>query len=134
MASTHGKSTVIQVSGADISAWTNNSQLSRSADTHDKTGYGSDDYEMTGGLRGGTFTAGGWYDTTSSSGTGAVLPQYLGKTVTITRRVQGTGSNLPEQTFSAVLNSYVESSPHNDIVRWTSDWTVSGAVTTTNQT
>lgn len=134
MPSTHGKLTKIRVNTTnDISTWCDNSQLTRGADVHDQTGYGKNDHVNTGGLLTGQFTMGGWYDTSASTGTGAILPALVGETVTIDRRIRGDGSGLPKSTFAAVLNNYVESSPLADIVRWTADLTVSDAIDDTAQ-
>lgn len=133
MPSTHGKNVVILVDGIDISAYCDNSQLTRGADVHDQTGYGKDSHVNTGGLLTHQFTMGGWYDTSVTTGTGDVLTPRNGQTVTITYRIRGTGSGLPQSVFSGVLNSLPVSSPLADIVRWTADVTGSDDINDTPQ-
>jgi hypothetical protein len=133
MAFQHGKDTYISVGGDDISSWTNTSELSRGAQSHDLTMYGADDEVHGGGLRNGKFTCGGRYDKTAVTGTSAVLDPLVGTVVEIVRRVEGTGTGRPEQTFDGLLVSYVETSPVADYVAWSAEFTVSGGVTPSTQ-
>lgn len=133
MATSHGKLTVITVATKDISPYTKTSSLERSAKTHDVTGYGVNDEAHAGGLLGGKFTCGGVYDNTVSVGPRNALNGLLGTVVAVVRKVEGTGTGKPQDAFSAVLEKYVESNPHDDMVTWSADFTVSGAVTATTQ-
>jgi hypothetical protein len=98
------------------------------------TTYGADDEVNQSGLKKGDFTCGGWYDTTAATGPAAVLePLVGGANVTIVRQPQGTGAGKPQQSFSATVDEYVETSPANDYVTWTASFTRSGPIDDTPQ-
>lgn len=131
----HAKSTFVSVDGDDISSFTNSSELSYSAETHDITAYGNDAHAYTPGLNDATFSCEGWYDSTASTGTrGTLLATYQGNAaVTVIHRPEGTGSSLPQNSFSAVMTSYVETNAVDDIVMWSAEFQVSGDIDTTAQ-
>jgi hypothetical protein len=133
MAYQHGRSTVVSVAAKDLSAYTNTSQLNRKADVHDTTCYGVDDKTKQGGLRENTFTMGGIYDSTIATSPRGVFVGAVGSTLAIVRKPEGTGSGKPNEAFSGVLNSYVETNPVADMVSWQADFDISGPVTTTTQ-
>jgi hypothetical protein len=135
MAKIHGKETVITVDGDDLSTYTNNSEFNRTKATHDVTGYGADETSHSAGLRSATFTMGGVYDSTANTGPRAVLEPLFDSdnAVTIVRRPEGTGSGLPQDSFSAICTSYVETNPVADMVAWTTEWQISGTVNSAAQ-
>lgn len=135
MAYSHGKHTEIEVAGGDISVWCKTSEFTRNADKHELDGYGVDDKIVQGGKRGGEFVCGGAYDTTED-GPAAIIDPLVGTElpITILRRTEGTGVGKPLQTFSATVDEYKESNPHNDYVMWSAKFTVSGPVVKTVQT
>lgn len=133
MSTSHGKLTVITVATKDISPYTKTSSLERGAAVHNTTGYGVDDEVNAGGLRNGKFTCGGVYDNTASVGPRNALNGLVGTVVAVVRKVEGTGTGKPNDAFNAVLEKYVETNPHDDMVTWSADFTVSGPVTSTTQ-
>jgi hypothetical protein len=133
MAKQHGKNTVVKIAANDISQYCNASELTRSGDTHDTTTYGNNSHRYNGGLLDGKFTCSGQYDTTAGTGPRAVMVPALGTTQTVTRRPEGTGSGKPQDLFSAVLATYVETNPVADMVTWSSEWTIDGDVDSTPQ-
>jgi hypothetical protein len=133
MAFVHGRDTEITVGGDDLTEFTNTSEFTRGADVHDVTTYGKSAHVHQGGLRTGGFSMGGTYDNTANTGPAAVLEPLIGTTAEIVRKPEGTGTGKPQQTFDAVLSSYVESSPVADMVSWTAEFTVSDTVATTTQ-
>lgn len=133
MAKQHGKDTVIKVGSADISQYCNASELTRSADSHDTTTYGNVAHRKDGGLLDGKFTCSGVYDTTLVSGPRAVLEPLLGQKASVTRRGEGTGAAKPQDLFSAVLTTYVETNPVADYISWSSEWELDGDVDSTPQ-
>lgn len=132
MATVHSRLTYISIATVDISAYTNTSDFERGSDEHDVTCYGATDHVFAGGLGTGKFTFGGVYDN-GASGPRDTIEPLIGTLAAIVRRVEGTGSTKPEDTFSILVKSYTESSPVADVVRWSAEGTVSGAVTSTNQ-
>jgi hypothetical protein len=133
MARQHGKDTVVKLNAVDISTYTNSTTFNRSAAIHDTTGYGVDDTKNDPGLKGGTITIGGWYDTTALTGPGAAIEPTLGTKVAFVYQIEGTGSGLPQKTCTVVVGAYNESSPVADYVSWTAELTIDGAVNTTAQ-
>lgn len=132
---THGKSTVLKANTKDISAWSNTSEFKYAADKHENTGYGAVGHEYADGLglKAHGFKCGGTFDITATTGTAAVFQGKEGTMFAFVRRIRGTGTGLPEQAFNAVMDDYTESSPFNDIVRWTANFTVSGDVSPSTQ-
>lgn len=133
MSRVHSKNTVIMVDGVDISAHCNTSEYDRTAGSHQTTGYGMDDHTFAGGIRTNKLTLGGQYDSSETDGPRRVLHDRVGDTVPVIRRVEGTGSGLPEDEFDAVIVNYKESAPVDDYVQWSAELQISGGVTTTAQ-
>jgi hypothetical protein len=129
----HGHFTVITVNAKDISQYCNNSQLTRGADSHDVTGYGKNDHVVQGGLLKGDFSCEGTYDNTASTGPRAAIQPLIGTNTTCTRKPEGTGVGKPLETFTALVESYVETNPVADMVKWSAKFTVSDAIATTTQ-
>ncbi len=132
MPEAHGKDTYVSLAGDDISTFTDSTTFEREADEHDSTAYGMDDKEVVGGLRGGKVTIGGKY-VTGATGPAAVIEPLLGTKVPFIYRAEGVGTGLPEKSCTVHVKSYNQSSPVADIVRWTAELTISGAVTTSTQ-
>lgn len=136
MARKHGKDTYVSVDGTDLSTYLSGSEFGLSTDVHDTTGYQptGDAKTYTEGLLDGTFSMEGWYDTTASVSPRPILTGLRGGgAVTIIRRVEGTGSGLPQDSFSAILTSYSESSPAEDIVTFSAEFQITGPITDTAQ-
>lgn len=135
MAKVHGKNMVITVDSDDLSQYTNTSEFNPTTDEHDTTTYGSDGHTFSGGLTNGTFTMAGFYDSTASTGPRAVLLpiQAAGTAVTVVRQPEGTGSSLPQDSFSGLLTSYTESAPVADYVAWSATFRISGDVDSSAQ-
>jgi hypothetical protein len=132
--SAHGMNTILKIGTDDVSSWTKTSSLEVNPDVHDISGYGMRDKRKRGGQRDNTFSASGWYDLTATTGPGSVLKPKIGDTVSITRQIDGVGSTKPQDVFTAVVGKYVETAPCDDIVTWSCDFAIDGAVTSTAQT
>lgn len=135
MSRVHGKKTVVEVNSVDISAHCNTSELNASTDTHDTTGYGADAHEFDPGLTNGTFSCGGNYDNDVSTGPRNVLQPLKGDAakVPVMRQVEGAGTGLPQDDFTAIMTSYVETAPVAGMVTWRADFQISGDVTPSAQ-
>ena len=125
---THGRLTVLKIGANDISGATKTSTFSGSADVHDVTGYGATGHAKAGGLTDGKFTASGTYDLTTVTGTLATMEGKEGTSQTLTRQVKGTLTGNPQEVFTGVLSKFDVSSPVDDMVTWSAEWDVSGAV------
>jgi hypothetical protein len=133
MAFVHGKDTFISIDGDDISSVTNTSTFTRTADSHDVTTYGEDNHVYVGGLGDGTCSIGGIYENTAVTGPRAVIEPLIGTNVTLIRQPEGTGSGLPQDSVDVLVVNYVETSPVADMVTWTAELQLSGAVDSTAQ-
>jgi hypothetical protein len=133
MAFVHGKNTVITVATKDLSTYTDSSELNRTADGHDVTTYGNSAHRKAGGLLDGKFTMSGTYDNTAVNGPRAVLEPLLGTVVAIVRKPDGTGAGKAQDTFNALMTSYVETSPVADMVKWSCEYEIDGDVDSTAQ-
>ena len=133
MATSHGRLTVVKVATKDISPFCTTSTFEVTPDIHDKTGYGSVWKGNVGGLLAGTFSVSGFYDNTVTVGPRIVLLPLWGTTAAVVRQLEGAGTTKPQETFNAVVGKYTESNPVDDIVRWSCDFTLDGAPTTTAQ-
>lgn len=135
MAFIHGKDTFVSINGVNLSAYSNKSEFKRTRDSHDVTTFGNGVHIYQGGLGDGTATLEGIYDNTAVTGPrGALEPLIDGATlVTFIRRPEGTGTGRPQDSVPVLITEYNESSPVNDMVTWTCEMQLSGAVTTTAQ-
>lgn len=133
MAFIHGKNTVIKVETADLSGYTDSSELGRKADSHDVTTYGNDSHRKAGGLLDGTFKMSGTYDNTAMTGPRAKLEPLLGTVCAIIRQPEGTGSSKPQDSFDALMTDYTETSPVADMVKWSCEFEIDGDVDSTAQ-
>lgn len=136
MTAVHGKdyyfSVTIAAAVKDLTAFIKTSSWEVNPDIHDISGSGITDKTYRGGQVARTFTMGGWYDSSITTGP-AVLEGQAGNTLPFERRAQGTGSTLPKQTGNLVVGKYVESQKNDDILQWTCDFTITGVVTVAAQ-
>lgn len=132
MAFKHGKDTYVSLDGTDLSAFTNNTQYTNTADSHDTTTYGKNAHTFKGGLKNGTCTISGVYDD-GMAGPRATIQPMVGTNVPFVFRPEGTGSGLPEDTVDVLVTSYQETSPVADMVTWTAELQLSDDVTTADQ-
>ena len=134
MAAVHGRNTYISVDTTDISAYCDNSELSQDTDTDETSAYGDDNKTYIAGLIDSTFSCEGKYDN-GASGPKAIIEAVIDGQVAVAlvRRPEGTGSGLPEENFSAICESYVETNPVGGKITWSSDWQVTGPITRSTQ-
>jgi hypothetical protein len=130
MAYAHGRSTFISLGGDEIKCTT--SSLETMVDKHDVTVYGAEVHDFDRGLGNGTATLGGIYDS-GAAGPPALIKAVLGTKVAFVRRPEGTGSGLPEQTATVLVEKYTETSPVADMVTWSLDLQLTTAVVETTQ-
>lgn len=132
MSFSHGKTTYISLNGVDLSAYVTTSQIEKTADKHDVTTYGQTTHVYSGGLKDGTATMSGIYDN-GASGPRATILALIGTTCTLVRRPDGTGSGKAQDSVTVLVEKYVETNPVADMVTWSCDMQLAGAVTTTAQ-
>lgn len=134
----HGSLLELTIDGDELSDWTDTCEFAQSKDVHQTTTHGSaatsGAHANSGGLNKGECTAGGLYEN-GAAGPNAILgPLVKSKaSVALVRKVEGTGSGLPQDTVNVVVEEYKETSPVADYIRWTAKFTFDGAVTTIAQ-
>ena len=129
---TLGADAVFLLNAVDISAFIDTVTETESGDSLDVTTFGNNGHRKRGGLTDGSIAIGGVYDTTAS-GPHDVIKPLLNTVVAFVWRPEGTGTGLPGTTGSVLVQSYVESSPVADIVRWTAALEIDGDTTDANQ-
>ena len=133
MAKIHGSVTFVSLDGDDLSEYCDNSELKFEADEHDVTTYGNDSHVFLGGLKSGTVTISGKYDSTAGTGPRAVILPLRGTVVVLIHRPEGTGASLPQDEVDVLVKSYVQTHPVADYVMWSVELTMSGDVDSTAQ-
>jgi hypothetical protein len=132
MAFKHGKDAEIELASTDLSAFCDNVDFQRSADSHDTTTFGQDGHTYAGGLTDGTCALTGTYDD-GASGPKAIVEPLLGTVVAVLYRPEGTGTGKPEAQFNALVTGYGETTPVADMIKWKADLQISGSVTEADQ-
>ncbi len=121
MAFVHGRGAVVLLDSDALSAFVNNTGVEVSADSHDVTTYGKNAHVFQGGLKAGTTTISGIYDSTAVTGPGAVIRPLVGTVVPFTWRPEGTGSSKPQLVVDVLVGKYVETAPVADMITWSCD-------------
>lgn len=133
MATVHGKNCQVSLDGDDLSVYSKKVDFEQEADSHDVTCFGKNSKVYAGGLKDGTATVEGVYDTTVSVGPAAVVRPLLGTVVELIYKPEGTGTGKPTHTVDVLVTSYKESAPVDDMVSWTADLQLSDDVASTTQ-
>lgn len=136
MAKVHGSKTYLSVNAA-VLVGVKSSEWTRTVDKTDTTEYGpaTNDHDYEGGLGDATLSVTGLYDSSASVGPRAVLnPLMVSKTkVTCVRRPEGTGSGKPQDSFTGLVEKYVETDPVDGFIAWAADIQACGSVNSTPQ-
>lgn len=132
MSFSHGRNTFISLNGVNLSAYVTTSQIEKTGDKHDVTVYGASNHAYQGGLLDGTATMSGIYDNTAG-GPRATILALIGTTCTLLRRPDGTGTGRAQDSVTVFVEKYNETNPVADMVTWSCDLQLAGAVTTTAQ-
>ena len=132
MAFTHGKDSVFKLDNSggsltDISAYINSVDFPETADVAETTVLGNGNKTYIVGLKDATLSIAGLWDSTIDGILGAVVGQAA--TLSFEYSPEGTGSGKIKYTGEAILTSYAQSSPVGDVVGYSADFQVSGAVT-----
>lgn len=134
--SVHGASAYFAVNDGTslrtLSAYINSTDFAPEQDTHDDTTYGATGHTFRAGLTNGTIKINGFWDATASTGPDAVLSALLGvKTPTAWEfGPAGNAAGKVKKSGSCVLASYSVSAPVADLVSYSAQFQISGAITT----
>ena len=132
MAFVHGKNSVMKLDNAsgsltDISAFVNNVDFPETADVAETSVLGASNKTYLAGLKDATIGLTGFFDATADAIFGAVIGQSA--TLSFEYSPEGTGSGKVKYTGECILTNYALSSPVGDVVAYSGDLQVSGAVT-----
>lgn len=134
MARTLGKNAVVTLDGDALTDYVSSTTFTRTAEALDTTVYGLGAKRYDPGLKDGTVSLEGVYDTTAVTGPGAIIRPLVGAAaVTFVWRPEGTGTTKPEAEVDVIVTSYEESSPAADYVRWTAELQMVEAIDDTPQ-
>jgi len=132
MAFVHGKDSVFKLDNSggsltDISTYVNNVDFPETADVAETSTLGASNKTYLAGLKDATISLSGLFDATVDAILGAVVGQTA--SLSFEYSPEGTGSGKVKYTGEAILTSYALSSPVGDVVAYSADLQVSGAVT-----
>ena len=132
MAFVHGKDSTFKLDNAsgsltDISAFVNSVDFPQTVDLAETTTLGDDNKEYIVGLKDATISIAGAWDSTADDILGAVVGQA--SSLSYEYSPEGTASGKIKYTGEAFITSYSTSSPVGDVVGFSADLQVSGAVT-----
>lgn len=128
------KGVVVNIDGDDLSTYSNSVTFTRTADALDVTTFGHSAKVYIAGLTDGTGSIEGIYDSTASTGPGAVLRPLVGAdAVTLLYKPEGTGTGKPLATVDVVVTSYEESAAVAETIGWTCEFQMSDAIADTTQ-
>lgn len=134
MAFVAAKGVVVTIDGDDLSTYSNSVTFTRTADALDVTTFGHNSKVYISGLKDGTGSFEGIYDSTAMTGPGAVLrPLVGGLAVTLVYRPEGTGTTKPEAEVDVIVTSYEESAAVAETISWTCEFQMSDDIDDTPQ-
>jgi hypothetical protein len=128
----HGKSTVFKVDNAagtltDISNTLTDVSFPQSVETAETTSFGSSAKTYIVGLSDSTVSASGNFDATVDTHLAAVLGQAA--TLSFEYGPEGSTAGQVKYTGEAILTSYEKSGAVGDVVTYSAEFQVTGAVT-----
>jgi hypothetical protein len=131
MAFVHGKDSVFKLDNSggsltDISSYVNNVDFPETSDVSETTTLGADNKTYIAGLKDSTISLSGLWDSTADAIFGAVVGQSA--TLSFEYSPEGTTGGNVKYTGEAILTSYAISSPVGDVVGYSADMQVSGAI------
>jgi len=138
MAFTHGKGAVFKIDNSGgtlqtLTAYVDSIDFNNTVDTAETTTMGSEVKTYLSGQSDATLSISGKWDSTASTGPDAVLNGLIGLEATSTFEVgpEGSTTGKVKYTGECFLTSYVVSAPVGDVVTFTADFQVTGAITKT---
>lgn len=118
MAFAHGRLAYFKFGTNDLSAWMDSTTFDQGADVHETTTYGKSWKTRIGGLKDASFSIGGIYDA-AVGGPEAVLRPLIGGAATAYEwGPEGNTATKPKYSGTAIVESYQQSAPVGDVIRW----------------
>lgn len=136
MAFTHGKGAVFKIDNAagtlqTLTAFLDSVEMNNTIDTAETTTMGAEAKTYLSGQSDGTISISGKFDGTAVTGPHVVLSGLIGLETTSSFEIGPEGSTTGKQKLlgECFMTSYVVSAPVGDVVSFTADFQVTGAVT-----
>lgn len=128
----HGKSASFKVDNAagsltDISNTLNSVSFPREAETLETTSFGSSDRTYVVGFKNATISVEGSFDATVDTHLAAILGQDA--SVSFEYGPEGTTSTFTKYTGECFMTSYEQSAGVGDIVTYSAEFQITGAIT-----
>lgn len=130
MAFAHGRLGYFMLNSVDLSAWMDSTTFDVTADIHETTTYGNAWKTRIGGLKDGSFSIGGIYDSAAGGPEATIRPLVGGAATAYEWGPEGNTSGKPKYSGTVVVESYQQSVPVGDVIRWTATLQNTGTVTT----
>lgn len=126
----HGKNAVFMLANAsavltNLSAYLDNVDMSKTADTHESTTFGDGSKEYIPGLKDGSLSLSGKFDPTAD----ALLDGAVGEIRSFEYYPDGNSSGKVKYAGSAIVTEYGTSSPVGDLNTASASIQVTGGVT-----
>jgi hypothetical protein len=137
MAFRHGKNAVLKLDNSsgslvDLSAYLDEISMPRSIETGETTTYGTSAKTYITGLSDATISLSGKFDSTADAHFSGILSALLAGTidsVSFEYGKEGSASGRVKYSGEALLTSYEVSSPVADVVTFSAELQVTGAIT-----
>lgn len=130
MAFAHGRLAYFMLGTADLSAWMDDITFDQTADLHETTTFGKAWKTRIGGLKDGSFSIGGIFDSATGGPEETIRPLVGGAATTFEYGPEGNTTGKTKYTGTVVVESYQQSVPVGDVIRWTATLQNTGTVTT----
>jgi hypothetical protein len=132
MAFRHGRHAKVKINSVDLSAFSDEAEISLENDTAETTTFGNAWKRHIPGLNGAGLTLSGDYDPTASTGPAAVLTALIGDDAfPVEYYPGGEVAGQIKHAFNALLTAYSESSPVGDKITFSASLIADGADTVT---
>lgn len=136
MAFVHGKGGVFKIDNAagtlqTLTAYVDQWSISNSVDTAETTTMGSEVKTYLSGQSDATISVSGLYDSTAATGPDVVLQGLIGLETTSTFELgpEGSAAGKTRYTGECFLTGYEITAAGGDVVKFTADFQVTGAIT-----
>lgn len=128
----HGKGSAYSLDDNDLSIYGTQIKFSRKADKHDVTTHGRNSHVYFSGLKDGTASIEGIYDNTAVTGPAVTLKALIGgPNVELVYMPEGDAVGKPVATVMVLVETYDETAPVADMVKFSCELQFSGDVADT---
>lgn len=138
MAFTHGKNLAFKIDNAagtlqTLTSYVDSVEIANDVDMAETTTAGAEDKTFVSGAAGHSLSISGKWDSTATTGPDAILNGLIGLETTSTFEFgpEGSAVSKVKYTGECFMTNYTVSAPVGDVVSFTADFQITGAVTKT---